>query len=119
MVSTGVKRFFIIGGLFLAAGFMIFAWIGHLLFKKPSFMVALLISMAFVIPEYLLNTYITRYSKLHNVFTPAQLATISIVSGIFAIFLYNTFVLKEKPEYKDIGGFLLVAGGGTLILLDT
>lgn len=115
MTSVAVQKFFVIGGLFLAAGFMVMAWIAHLKFN-PTFIVALFISLGFVIPEYLLNTYITRYSDHKNLFNPGQLAIISIVSGLFFTFIINTFMFDVKPDWKDFVGFILVGFGGYLTL---
>lgn len=115
MVSASYKKGFVIVGLFFAAGFMVLAWIAHLK-VNPSFLMALLMSFAFVIPEYIMNTYFTRYSEHNKLFNPGQLGIISIISGLIFIFIVNTLLFKETPNGDDAMGFILVAIGGVLIL---
>ena len=115
MAYEDLQKLFIVGGLFIAAGLMVMAWIAHLKFN-PTFVVAFFISMGFVIPEFLLNTYFTRYSHENKLFNPGQLATISIVSGVIFTFLINTFMFDEKPDWKDWVGYIFVGVGAILIL---
>ena len=119
------KEILIFASLFIAATLMIFSWIYHLkLAENPNVEMdygkALLLSFLFIIVEYLLNTWITRYSARDNLFSPGQLAVISIVSGLFVTFLLSTTMFKYKYSTKvittnTIGIILLCVSTGLLL----
>jgi len=118
-----VKRFLISLSLFVAAFLMVMAWIFHLNWqKKISFSTAFGISIVFVIFEFLLNTFITRYAINKKLFTQAQLATLSIVFGVFFIFIVGFFLKSHISDTNinispfDISGLLLITIGAILVL---
>lgn len=117
MVSTIDNKVYIVIGLFLAAGFMVAAWVLHLKFEF-NYGAALLFSLALVVPEYLLNTYYTRLSKRDRLFNVAQLGAISTVSGVVWTVALALFVFKDKLNWTDGLGFVLVAIGTGLVLWD-
>lgn len=121
------KEILIFASLFIAAALMVFAWIYHLkLAENPKVELdygkALLVSFLFIIIEYLINTWITRYSARDNLFSPGQLAVISIVSGLFVTFLLSITMFKYKYSTKvivtNIIGVILLCVSTGLILWD-
>lgn len=117
MVSTIDNKLYIVIGLFIAAGFMVAAWVVHLKFEF-TYAAALFFSLALVIPEYLLNTYYTRLSKRDRLFNVAQLGAISTVSGVVWTVALAVFVFKDKLNWTDFLGFVLVGIGLALVLWD-
>ena len=117
MVSLTDSRIYIFIELFIAAGFMVAAWVLHLKFEL-SYTAALFFSLALVVPEYLLNTYYTRLSKRERLFNVAQLGAISTVSGVVWTVAFAVFVFKDKLNWTDGLGFVLVAIGTGLLLWD-
>lgn len=115
------KQFLVVIGLMVAALLMVSAWILHLKWSV-TWTHAFLISIGFVIIEFLLNTTCTRYGKYYNVFTPGQMATLSIIFGIIFIFIMDKTVFKDKLTskndslWKDITGFVLISVGTGLVL---
>ena len=117
MASNLDQKLYICIGLFIAAGFMVAAWILHLKFEF-NYVAALFFSLALVIPEYLLNTYYTRLSKRDRLFNVAQLGAISTVSGVVWTVAFALFVFKDKLNWTDGLGFALIAIGTGLLLWD-
>lgn len=117
MVSQIDNKLYIAIGLFIAAGFMVSAWVLHLKFEF-TYAAALFFSLALVIPEYLLNTYYTRLSKRDRLFNVAQLGAISTVSGVIWTVTMAVFVFKDNLNWTDGLGFVLVAIGTGLVLWD-
>lgn len=117
--STTGRQALVVGVLALAALLMVLAWIYHL--KHPlSFTRAYLLSLAFVVVEFALNTWITRYSHSAQpqLFLPGQLAMISIVSGILvlAVLLLTIFRANSRFDGWAALGLVLVLVGAVLVL---
>jgi len=119
------KELFIVFFLGAAAVLMVFGWIYHLKIAeniKLGYWEAFGISIAFIIIEYLINTWITRYSKTENLFSPGQLAIISIVTGLFTTAILSvtmfqyTYTLKNKITNGFGFGFVMI--GAVLLLYD-
>lgn len=110
----------VIGVLALAALLMVLAWIYHLKYPRLTFAQAYLLSIALVAVEFLLNTWITRYSKYNQLFLAGQLAMISIVSGIvvLAVLLLTVFRSEERDrfDWSAVGGLALVLTGAVVLL---
>jgi uncharacterized protein (DUF486 family) len=105
-----MKSVFIVLLLFIAAGCMVFAWLGHLKYNF-SFFKAFLFSWAIVIPEYLLNTYATRMGSSTELFTKLQMSAISIVSGVVIAYLMSIFFFREVYSQRDLIGMSLISIG--------
>jgi len=105
-----MKRLIVPLMIALSGAFMASAWLAHLRFKdKISFGLALLISWAIVLPEYLLNVAASRYG--YGTYTGAQMSAIHLVSGAVCLSLVSRFLLGENWGTKQIIGFLLVTAG--------
>lgn len=113
-------RALVVGVLAAAALCMVLAWIYHLRRHSLTFWAAFALSLAFVIPEFLLNTWITRLSYTLELFLPAQLAMISIVTGVvwIALLAVTVFGARNALSGTTVLGFLLVVGGAVLLLYD-
>ena len=111
------QRIYIFIGLFIAAGFMVAAWVLHLKFEL-TYVAALFFSLALVVPEYLLNTYYTRLSKNQRLFNVAQLGAISTVSGVVWTVFFALVIFKDKLNWTDVFGFVAIALGTGLLLWD-
>jgi uncharacterized protein YacL len=121
------KEILIFVSLSIAATLMVFSWIYHLKLAENQnveidYVKALLISFLFIIIEYLINTWITRYSARDNLFSPGQLAVISIVSGLFVTFLLSITMFKykysKKVIIKNVIGVILLCVSTGLLLWD-
>ena len=112
-----VQKLGVVFVLGLAALCMVLAWIYHLRWDT-SFGWAYLLSLAFVLPEFLLNTWITRYAYHARVFGPGQLAMISIITGVIFIGILSVTMFGEKNMFdtSTVLGFLLAAAGAVLLL---
>lgn len=100
--------------IFLSGAFMSVAWLGHLRIKQYGFWIALVMSWAIVLPEYMLNVAATRYG--HGTYTGAQMAAFHLCSGVVCVALVSKFLLNERFSNAQIGGFGLLAAGIVLIL---
>jgi uncharacterized protein (DUF486 family) len=103
--------------IFLSGAFMAVAWLGHLRIKEYGFWVALALSWAIVLPEYVLNVAATRYG--HGLFTGAQMGTFHLCSGVICVALVSRFILGETIRSHQMLGMLVLVVGMTLILWNT
>lgn len=118
--SPWQRQLLIIVMLALAATCMVLAWIYHLQ-HRLGFWQAFGVSIGFVLVEFLINTWITRYAVATQDFLPGQLAMISIVSGVLvlAILLLTLFRPPRDQHALDstvVLGFVLVVTGAVLLL---
>ena len=118
--SPARRKALVVVVLAVAALCMVLAWIYHLRKHDLTFWAAFALSLAFVIPEFLLNTWITRLSYHTDLFRPGQLAMISIVTGVIwiALLAVTVFGARNALSGTTVLGFLLVAGGAVLLLYD-
>jgi uncharacterized protein (DUF486 family) len=97
-----------------SGAFMAVAWLGHLRIKERGFWLALMLSWAIVLPEYILNVAATRYG--HGLYSGAQMGAIHLSSGVIFVALVSRYVLGEALTAWQAMGFALLALGMTLIL---
>lgn len=95
---------------------MAVAWLGHLRFKSLTFLAALLLSWAIVLPEYVLNVTATRLGHRTGTFTGAQMGAVHLCSGIVCVALVSRFMLGEPLSGQQIAGLALLAVSLVLIL---
>jgi uncharacterized protein (DUF486 family) len=100
--------------IFLSGAFMSVAWLGHLRFRSSPFWLALVMSWAIVLPEYLLNVSATRYGL--GVFTGGQMAAFHLTSGVVCVALVSRFILGEPISGGQLAGFALLAAGMLLVV---
>jgi uncharacterized protein (DUF486 family) len=93
---------------------MAVAWLGHLRIRERGFWVALALSWAIVLPEYILNVAATRYG--YGLYTGAQMGAIHLSSGVVFVAVVSRYVLDEPLTPWQAVGFILLALGMTLIL---
>ena len=117
--SITARQALVIGVLAVAALLMVLAWIYHLK-HQHTFARAYLLSLAFVVVEFALNTWITRYSNAANpqLFRPGQLAMISIVSGILVLAVPLLTIFRTNSHFDGWAalGLVLVLAGAVLVL---
>lgn len=99
--------------IFASGAFMAVAWLAHLRIREKGFWVALAMSWAIVLPEYVLNVFATRYG--YGTFTGAQMASFHLCSGVICVALVSRFVLGEAISLHQLAGFVLLAGGMLLV----
>ena len=128
--SKQLKQFLVAFSLIIAAFLMVMAWIFHLNWASSiTFWQAFGISISFVIIEFLINTFITRYAINKKLFNQSQLATLSIISGVFFIFIVGIIIkenLKGDKEQKidkktialNITGLFIIAIGSIFVLYE-
>lgn len=97
--------------------FMAVAWLGHLRIKEKGFLVALALSWAIVLPEYVLNVTATRLG--HGTYTGAQMGAMHLCSGVCFVALVSRFVLGERFSWHQVVGLVLLAVGMVLVLTRT
>lgn len=97
--------------------FMAVAWLGHLRIKEKGFFVALALSWAIVLPEYVLNVAATRLG--YGTYTGAQMGAMHLCSGVCCVALVSRFVLGERFSWQQMLGLVLLAAGMVLILSRT
>ena len=100
--------------IFLSGAFMAVAWLGHLRIREYGFWVALLMSWAIVLPEYVLNVAATRYG--YGTFSGAQMGMFHLCSGVICVALVSRYVLGESLQSQQLLGMALVAAGMVLVL---
>jgi len=100
--------------IFASGAFMATAWLGHLRIREMSFWIALAMSWAIVLPEYVLNVAATRYG--YGTYSGAQMAAFHLASGVVCVAIVSRYILDEKLSSAQIVGFLLLAAGMVLIL---
>lgn len=101
--------------IFLSGGFMAMAWLAHLRVREKGFWIALAMSWAIVLPEYVLNVAATRLG--YGVYTGGQMAAFHLCAGVVCVALVARFVLGEALGASQIVGFALIAAGMVLVLL--
>ena len=100
--------------IFLSGAFMAVAWLGHLRIREYGFWVALLLSWAIVLPEYVLNVAATRYG--YGTYSGAQMGMFHLCSGVICVALVARYVLNEPLHPHQLLGMLLLAAGMVLML---
>lgn len=109
-----MQRFVVPPMIFLSGAFMAVAWLGHLRIKQYGFWIALAMSWAIVLPEYVLNVAATRYG--YGTFTGAQMAAFHLCSGVMCVALVSRFILQESLSVLQLSGFGFLAIGMFLVL---
>jgi uncharacterized protein (DUF486 family) len=109
-----MQRFIVPPMIFLSGAFMAVAWLGHLRIKQYGFWVALAMSWAIVLPEYILNVTATRWG--HGTFTGAQMAAFHLCSGVVCVALVSRFILGELLSGAQLTGLGFLAVGMFLVL---
>jgi uncharacterized protein (DUF486 family) len=97
-----------------SGAFMAVAWLGHLRIRERGFWVALAMSWAIVLPEYVLNVAATRLG--HCTFTGAQMGAMHLCSGVVCVALVSRFVLGEAIQTTQIFGLACLALGAYLVM---
>ena len=110
MIKTIVVPLLII----TSGAFMAVAWLGHLRVRYLGFWIALFLSWAIVLPEYILNVTATRYG--YGTYTGAQMAAFHLSAGVVFVALVSRFVLGERISSSQLVGFAFLAVGMLLIL---
>jgi uncharacterized protein (DUF486 family) len=100
--------------IFASGGFMAVAWLGHLRIREYGFWIALLLSWAIVLPEYILNVSATRWGI--GTYSGAQMASFHLCSGVICVALVSRFLLNEPISGTQLLGFGLLAAGMALVL---
>jgi uncharacterized protein len=95
--------------IFMSGAFMALAWLGHLRIREMSFWIALAMSWAIVLPEYVLNVTATRYG--YGTYTGAQMAAFHLASGVVCVTLVSRFILDERISSSQLVGFRLSHAG--------
>lgn len=101
--------------LLLAASnvFMTFAWYGHLKYPMAPLTLVVFISWGIALMEYWLAIPANRIG--HTVYSTAELKTMQEVITLVVFSLFSVFYLKESFTWQHVAGFVLIAGGATLI----
>jgi uncharacterized protein len=107
---------FLVPLMLLTAGLLMsFAWIGHLKFKSLTFLGALVMSWAMVLPEYILNVFSVRWGR--DQFSGAQMAAIHLASGVVCVALVSRLFLGEALRLSQVAGFAVMGVAISLILI--
>jgi uncharacterized protein (DUF486 family) len=109
-----MQRLFVPLMIFASGGFMAVAWLGHLRIRERGFLLALALSWAIVLPEYLLNVTATRWGI--GTYSGAQMASFHLCSGVVCVALVSRFLLHETISRSQFGGFAMLAAGMLLVL---
>jgi len=109
-----VQRYLVPLMIFASGGFMAVAWLGHLRIRQYGFLVALALSWAIVLPEYVLNVGATRWGI--GTYSGAQMASFHLCSGVLCVALVSRFLLHEPMSGTQALGFGLLAAGMALVL---
>ena len=109
-----MQRLFVPLMIFVSGGFMSVAWLGHLRIRQYGFWIALLLSWAIVLPEYILNVSATRWGI--GTYSGAQMASFHLSAGVVCVALVSRFVLHEALSGSQLAGFGLLAAGLALVL---
>src|SRR5688572_30762631 len=88
--------------IFLSGAFMAVAWLGHLRIREHGFWIALLLSWAIVLPEYVLNVLATRYG--YGTYSGAQMGLFHLCSGVVCVALVSRYVLGETLHGPQLAG---------------
>jgi uncharacterized protein (DUF486 family) len=110
-----VRLLVVPSAIFVSGAFMATAWLGHLRIKQYGFWIALALSWAIVLPEYVLNVTATRWG--HGLFTGAQMAAFHLCSGVVCVALVSRFVLHEALSGTQLMGLGLLGVGMGLVLV--
>jgi uncharacterized protein len=100
--------------IFLSGAFMAVAWLGHLRIRHYGFWVALALSWAIVLPEYMLDVAATRYGI--GTYSGAQMAAFHLCSGVVCTALVSRFLLHERLTGLQTAGYTVLAIGRVMIL---
>jgi uncharacterized protein (DUF486 family) len=109
-----MERIFVPIMIFASGAFMSVAWLGHLRIRQYGFWLALVLSWAIVLPEYILNVVATRAG--YGIFTGAQMASFHLCSGVVCVALVSRYVLGESISSTQMVGFGLLMLGIILVL---
>src|SRR5262245_43904027 len=100
--------------IFASGAFMAIAWLAHLRIRHLGFWIALAMSWAIVLPEYVLNVTATRYG--YGTFSGAQMAAMHLASGVVCVMIVSRVVLAETIGTRQVAGFGLLLIGMVLLL---
>src|SRR5262245_40794469 len=109
MKQIAVPLMIVVSGAFMAT-----AWLAHLRIRQYGFWIALLMSWAIVLPEYLLNVGATRWG--FGTFSGGQMAAMHLASGVVFVMLVSRFLLNEEIGLRQVAGFVFLLVGMLLIL---
>ncbi len=109
-----MQRYLVPLMIFASGGFMAVAWLGHLRIRQYGFWIALALSWAIVLPEYILNVSATRWGI--GTYTGAQMASFHLCSGVVCVALVSRLLLHEPMSTMQLAGFGLLAAGMALVL---
>src|SRR5690242_17626915 len=101
-----MPRFLVPPMIFASGAFMAVAWLGHLRIRQYGFWIALALSWAIVLPEYILNVTATRMG--FGTYSGAQMASFHLCSGVVCVALVSRFLLHESLSGQQIAGFGLL-----------
>ena len=109
--------------LLASSTLMAFAWLGHIRFRSKGFWVALFVSWFIVLPEYALNVFAMRlghgvYTGGESAYSAAQMAAINLCTGVLCIALIARFFLKERLNWYQVTGFVLMAVAIVLVVAE-
>ncbi len=93
--------------------FMTFAWYGHLKYPASPLALVVFASWGIALMEYWLAIPANRIG--HTVYSTAELKTMQEVITLVVFSIFSVFYLKESFTWQHIAGFVLIAGGATLI----
>ncbi|MGK7927977.1 MAG: DMT family protein [Spirulina sp.] len=102
--------------LCLSSLLMAFAWLGHIRFRSQGFFLALLLSWAIVLPEYILNVLAIRYG--HGVYTGGEMAAFNLGTGVLSVALVSRLFLGELMNASQVFGFFLMTWAIILVVYD-
>ena len=109
-----MQRYLVPLMILASGGFMAVAWLGHLRIRQYGFWVALALSWATVLPEYVLNVSATRWGI--GTYSGAQMASFHLCSGVVCVALVSRLLLHEPISGTQLLGFGLLAAGMALVL---
>jgi uncharacterized protein (DUF486 family) len=108
-----IQRLVVPAMIACSGAFMAFAWLGHLRIKEHSFWIALAMSWAIVLPEYVLNVTATRWG--FGLFSGAQMAGFHLASGVVCVTIVSRFMLHEALTTTQMTGLGFIAAGVLLV----
>jgi len=101
--------------LFASSVLMAFAWLGHIRFRKYSYLWALVASWFLVLPEYVLNISAIRWG--HGTYAGGEMAALNLSAGVLCVALVSRFFLKETLKPRQVLGFMVMAGAVSLVVI--
>lgn len=93
--------------------FMTFAWYGHLKFKDRPLWLVVVLSWGLAFFEYCLAVPANRWGS--GVYSAAELKAIQEMVTLSVFVVFSATYLGQKLTLMQLGGFLLIALGATLV----